>query len=344
MLNFERPYIVAEISANHNGSIQKAKDIMRAAAENGANCIKLQTYTPHTMTIKSERDEFKIKSGLWKGSTLWDLYQNAHTPFEWHSELFSFAKELKIDCFSTPFDESAVDLLEELNCPFYKIASFEITDLPLVKYIAEKNKPVIFSTGMADKKNVDDVINLLNKYGIGKYAILHCVSGYPTPIDEVNLETIHLLKREYGCEIGISDHTKGTLVSTLSVAYGVKIIERHFTISRKESSPDSEFSLEPVELKKLSEDVNNAFKALGKRTLQITESERENLKFRRSIYAIKKINKGEKFTIQNVRRIRPNNGLAPKYYFKLINTFANEDIDEGEPIRIEHTNLKENEL
>ncbi len=340
MFNFKEPYLVAEISANHNGSIQKAKDIMKAAAENGANCIKLQTYTPQTMTIKSQRDEFLIKSGLWKGSTLWDLYENAQTPFEWHSELFSLAKDLKIDCFSTPFDESAVDLLEELNCPFYKIASFEITDLPLVKYIAEKNKPVIFSTGMAEKKNIDDVINTLCKYGIGKYAILHCVSGYPTPIHEVNLETIKLLKSEYGCEVGISDHTKGTLVSTLSVAYGVKIIERHFTKNRKESSPDSDFSLEPTELKKLSEDVNNAFKSLGKGMIQITESERENLKFRRSIYAVKKIHKGEKFTTQNIKRIRPNNGLLPKYYFQIINTSAKVDIEEGEPIKLEYTSLK----
>ncbi len=341
MFDFKKPYIIAEISANHNGSIEKAKEIIKSASENGANCVKLQTYTPDTMTIKSEREEFKIKSGLWKGSTLWDLYHKAQTPFEWQSELFNFARELKIDCFSTPFDETAVDLLETLNCPFYKIASFEITDLPLVKYIAEKNKPVIFSTGMAEKKDIDNVIEILNKNGSGKYAILHCVSGYPTPLTDVNLETIKLLRSEYGCEVGISDHTKGTLVSTLSIAYGVKIIERHFTIDRRDKSADSDFSIEPEELKKLAKDVNSAFLSLGEKKIKLVESERENLKFRRSIYAIKEIKKGELFTPENIKRIRPNEGILPKYYTKLLNTHAQTDIEKGEPIRFEHTALNQ---
>ena len=337
--DLNKPYIVAEISANHNGSLERAKLIMQSAAANGASCVKLQTYTPDTMTIKSERDEFFIKSGLWKGYTLWDLYKNAHTPYEWHAELFNYAKELNIDCFSTPFDETAVDLLEKLHCPFYKIASFELTDLPLIKYIAETGKPVVFSTGMANKKEIDDAVDILTKYGSGDYAILHCISGYPTPIDEINLETISFLKDEYDCEIGISDHTKGTLVSTLSITYGVKIIERHFTLNRLDKSPDSEFSLEPSELKKLSSDVQSAFLSRGNKKIQISEIEKENVKFRRSIYAVQGIKKGEKFTTTNIRRIRPNFGLEPRYYPQIIDTCAQADIEKGEPIRLEHTFL-----
>ncbi len=335
----KKPYIVAEISANHGGDFNNAKKIIKAAAENGADCIKLQTYTPETMTLQSKRDEFIIKSGLWKDFTLWDLYKSAHTPFEWHSELFAYAKEYNIECFSTPFDESAVELLEELKCPFYKIASFELTDLPLVKYIAETKKPVIFSTGMAEKENIDSVINILNKYGSGEYAILHCISGYPTPIDQMNLKTINLLKKEYNCEIGISDHTQGTLVSTLAIAYGVKIIERHFTLDRKENTLDANFSIEPAELKKLSIDINNAYLALGEAKIEIVKSEKENLKFRRSIYTIKSIKKGEKFTEKNIKRIRPNNGIDPKYYSEILGTHAQIDIGKGEPLRFEHTTL-----
>ena len=253
MLNdLDRPYIIAEISGNHNGSLDRAKELIKAAKENGADCVKLQTYTPDTMTIKCNKEDFQITTGLWEGYNLWDLYDWAQLP-EWQEDLFKFAKNIGITCISTPFDETAVDLLEDLDCPFYKIASFEITDLPLVKYVAQTNKPMIISTGMANHEEISDAISVVEKYGCGDYIVLHCVSGYPTPVEQINLSTIQLLKESFNCGIGLSDHTLGNESALIAIAYGAKVIEKHFTLSREDGGPDADFSMEPEELRNLCE-------------------------------------------------------------------------------------------
>ncbi len=227
-----RPYIIAEISGNHNGSKERAIKIIESAKKNGADCVKLQTYTPDTMTIQSEQEDFKISSGLWEGYNLYDLYKEAHTPYEWQKELFKYAKSINIPIISTPFDETAVDLLESIECPFYKIASFELTDLPLIEYVAKTKKPIIASTGMANEEEIHEAVEVMNKYGCGEIVLLHCVSGYPTPADQINLETINLLKNKFKTEVGLSDHTIGNTSAILSVAYGVKVIEKHYTLKR----------------------------------------------------------------------------------------------------------------
>ena len=256
--DLSEPYLIAEISGNHNGSMERALKLIELAKDNGADCVKLQTYTPSTMTIDCDKEDFLIKEGLWKGYKLWDLYKWAQTPFEWQKVLFDYAKEIGITCISTPFDESAVDLLEQLNCPFYKVASFELTDLPLIQYIAEIKKPMIISTGMANEQEISEALEVVNKFGSGDYVLLHCVSGYPTPIEEINLATINLLREKYNCEIGLSDHTLGNSSAILSIAYGAKVIEKHFTLDRAEGGPDADFSMEPSELKDLSFKIKEA--------------------------------------------------------------------------------------
>ena len=334
--NLKKPYVIAEISGNHNGSIDKAKLLIKLAKENGADCVKLQTYSPDTMTIKCDKDDFMIKGGLWDGYNLWELYDWAQTPFDWQESLFNYAKKIKITCISTPFDETAVDLLEDLKCPFYKIASFELTDLTLIKYVAEKKKPMILSTGMASEEEISEAIEVVKKYGSGDFVILHCVSGYPTPIDEINLNTINLLKEKFDVEVGLSDHTLGNTSAIMSIAYGVKVIEKHFTFDRSEGGPDADFSMEPDELKDLCKNVSIAFKAIGTKSFEKREAEKPNVKFRRSIYVIKDIKKGERFSKENIRRIRPGFGLPPKYYEILIGSTAAEDLSYGAPLLREH--------
>lgn len=330
--NLSRPYIIAEISGNHNGSIDRAKELVKLAKENGADCVKIQTYTPDTMTIKSNKDDFLIKGGLWDGYNLWDLYDWAQTPFEWQKELFAYANSIGITMISTPFDESAVDLLESLSCPFYKVASFELTDLPLIKYIAQTKKPIILSTGMANEKEIKEAIDTIIEYGSGDFILLHCVSGYPTPVEEINLDTITLLKKKFKCEIGLSDHTLGNTSAILSIALGAKVIEKHFTFDRSEGGPDAEFSMEPHELKDLSENISLAHKAIGVGSFEMKSAEESNIKFRRSIYVVNDIKKGDVFTKENIRRIRPGYGLEPKDYEKIIGLKAKRDLEEGNPL------------
>ena len=330
--NLIRPYIIAEISGNHNGSISRAKELIKLAKENGADCVKIQTYTPDTMTIKSNKDDFLIKGGLWDGYNLWDLYDWAETPFEWQKELFDYANNIGMTIISTPFDESAVDLLESLSCPFYKVASFELTDLPLIKYIAETKKPMILSTGMANEKEIKEAIDVIHEYGSGDFILLHCVSGYPTPVEEINLDTITLLKKKFQCEVGLSDHTLGNTSAILSIALGAKVIEKHFTFDRSEGGPDAEFSMEPSELKNLCSSVEMAYEALGKGSFEMKKAEESNIKFRRSIYVVKDIKKGEKFTNNNIRRIRPGYGIPPKKYVDIIGLNASRDLERGSPL------------
>tara|TARA_B100000287_G_C20636414_1_gene781827 strand:- start:753 stop:1769 length:1017 start_codon:yes stop_codon:yes gene_type:complete len=330
--NLIRPYIIAEISGNHNGSIDRAKELVKLAKENGADCVKIQTYTPDTMTIKSNKDDFLIKGGLWDGYNLWDLYDWAQTPFEWQKELFEYANSIGITMISTPFDESAVDLLESLSCPFYKVASFELTDLPLIKYIAQTKKPIILSTGMANEKEIKEAIDTIIQYGSGDFILLHCVSGYPTPVEEINLDTITLLRKKFKCEIGLSDHTLGNTSAILSIALGAKVIEKHFTFDRSEGGPDAEFSMEPHELKDLSENISLAHKAIGVGSFEMKSAEESNIKFRRSIYVVNDIKKGDVFTKENIRRIRPGYGLEPKDYEKIIGLKAKRDLEEGNPL------------
>lgn len=331
--DLSEPYLIAEISGNHNGSMERALKLIELAKDNGADCVKLQTYTPSTMTIDCDKEDFLIKEGLWKGYKLWDLYKWAQTPFEWQKVLFDYAKEIGITCISTPFDESAVDLLEQLNCPFYKVASFELTDLPLIQYIAEIKKPMIISTGMANEQEISEALEVVNKFGSGDYVLLHCVSGYPTPIEEINLATINLLREKYNCEIGLSDHTLGNSSAILSIAYGAKVIEKHFTLDRAEGGPDADFSMEPSELKDLSFKIKEASKAIGKASFEKKIAEKPNLIFRRSIYITKDIKKGEIFTEENIKRIRPGYGLEPKYFKRVLGLTSSRDIYRGEPLK-----------
>ena len=326
------PYIIAEISGNHNGSLDRAKQLIKLAKENKANCVKIQTYTPDTMTIKSDKKDFLIKGGLWDGYNMWDLYNWAQTPFEWQKELFDYAKEIDLTIISTPFDETAVDLLESIDCPFYKVASFEITDLPLVKYIAETKKPVILSTGMANEKEIFEAIDVIKKHGSGDFIILHCVSGYPTPVDQINLKTIELLREKFGTEVGLSDHTLGNESALVAIAYGALVIEKHFTIRRSDGGPDAEFSMEPHELRDLCEKSILVHQSIGKASFERKQSEEENAKFRRSIYVTSDIKKGDILSKENIRRIRPGFGLLPKYFDKVLGKKINCDVEKGTPL------------
>lgn len=326
------PYVLAEVSGNHNGSIERAKAIISQAAKAGAHGVKLQTYTPATMTIKSDRPEFAIKGGLWDGYTLWDLYQWAHTPYEWHGELFAHAKSVGVTCISTPFDETAVELLESIGAPYYKVASFEMTDLPLVRRIASTGKPVIISTGMANRDEIARSLETARKHGSGEIVLLHCISGYPTPVGEANLRAIPDLAHEFGALVGLSDHTMGNTAAIASVALGACLIEKHFTLARADGGPDAEFSMEPPELAALVRDSADAFSALGSGGIRRTEFETGNLKFRRSIWVTAAMAKGQAFTAEKLRRIRPGNGLSPQRYDEVLGRFAARDIEAGSPL------------
>lgn len=298
----------------------------------GADAVKLQTYTAETLTIDSEKEDFKIHGGLWDGNTLFQLYEQAHTPLEWHKKLFEYARKIGITCFSTPFDETAVDLLEDLNTPAYKIASFEAIDIPLIDYVAQTKKPMIISTGMANISEIDEAVEAARSGGCKDLALLHCISGYPAPVNQSNLMTIPDMYKRFQVLIGLSDHTLGTSVSVASIALGACIIEKHVTMSRLDKGPDSEFSLEPDELKRLCEDCNNAWQSLGEAGYDQKPVEKENMGFRRSIYVVKDIKKGEKFSENNIRRIRPGYGLAPKYFKEVIGLTANIDMERGTPL------------
>ena len=323
------PYIIAELSANHNGDISRALKTIEMAKVRGADAIKIQTYTPDTLTIDCDKDEFQIHGGLWDGYNLYQLYQWAHTPYEWHKEIFDYANELDITIFSTPFDETAVDLLEDLNASAYKIASFEAVDLPLIRYVAETRKPMIISTGMANLEEITEAVDVARQYGCTELALLHCISGYPAPVEQSNLQTIADLAKRFDVVAGLSDHTLGTTVSVAGVALGANIIEKHVTLSRNDKGPDSAFSLEPEELERLCTDAKMAWCALGKAGYERKPVEEESVKLRRSIYVVEEVQAGETLTKKNVRRIRPGYGLAPKYYDQILGKTAKVDIARG---------------
>ena len=330
------PYIIAELSANHNGSLERAFTTIETAKTMGADAVKLQTYTADTLTIDCDSEDFQIHGGLWDGYTLYRLYQEAHTPFEWHKQLFEKARTVGITCFSTPFDESAVDLLEDLNAPAYKIASFEAIDLPLIKYVARTGKPIIMSTGMASLEEIEEAVETTKDNGCRELILLHCISAYPTPINEAHLNIIPDLARRFNVLSGLSDHTKGVIASITSVALGACVIEKHFTINRSDGGFDSDFSIEPEDLKQLCSETKVAWSALGKAGYERSESEKANSKFRRSIYVVQEVAEGETFTRNNIRRIRPGFGLPPKYYEELLGRKASAAIQRGTPLTRKH--------
>jgi len=326
------PYIIAEMSANHNGKIERAFETIEMAKAMGADAIKMQSYTADTITINCDNEDFQIKGGLWDGYNLYDLYEMAQTPFEWHKPIFDYAKKTGITIFSTPFDETAVDLLEDLNAPAYKIASFEAIDLPLIKYVAQTKKPMIISTGMASLEEIEEAVETARQNGCEQLVLLHCISSYPAPVEQSNLRTIPDLGQRFSVVSGLSDHTLGTTVSVASVALGASVIEKHVTLSRKDKGPDSDFSLEPDELKQLCTDARTAWSALGMSGYDRKPAEEANLKFRRSIYIVKDMKSGETFTKENIRRIRPGFGLSPKYYDELLGACVNGDVKRGTPL------------
>jgi pseudaminic acid synthase len=323
------PYVVAELSANHGGSLQRAVEVLEAAKAAGADAIKLQTYTADTITIDHDGPDFRIHGGLWNGRRLYELYDEAHTPWEWHAALFAKGRDLGIPVFSTPFDGSAVDFLEKLNPPAYKVASFELLDIPLVKRIASTGRPVIMSTGMASPEEITESVSAFHAAGGRDLVLLHCVSGYPTPVEQSNLRRIPELAAEFGCPVGLSDHTLGIEVAIASVALGACLIEKHFTLRRADGGPDSAFSLEPDELRALVHGAKAAFEALGTGDPARSEVEKESMVFRRSIYVVRDIGAGEPLTDKNVRIIRPGYGLAPRELPNVLGRKARQALSRG---------------
>ena len=326
------PYIICELSANHNGDLERALKMIDVAAATGTDAIKIQTYTADTLTIVSDRPDFRINGGLWDGRTLHDLYKEAYTPYEWHPALFAHAKKAGVTLFSTPFDETAVDLLGSLNAPAYKIASFEAIDLPLIARVARQGKPMIISTGMANLGEMNDAMTTARTHGTGEIALLHCTSSYPAPVEDANVRTVPHLAAAFGCVSGLSDHTPGSAVSVASVALGGAIIEKHFTLARADGGPDSAFSLEPDEFKRLVEDCKAAWMALGTVRYERVEAERGSVVFRRSLYVVKDVKAGEVLTKDNIRSIRPGYGLAPKHLPNLVGRHAGRDLEYGKPL------------
>lgn len=325
----EPPFIIAELSANHNGSLERALATIDAAKRCGADAIKLQTYTADTMTIDCDRADFMIKGGLWDGYKLYDLYKWAQTPFEWHQAMFDHARKVGITVFSTPFDETAVDLLESLNAPAYKVASFEVTDLPLIRYIAQTGKPIIMSTGMANEEEIGEAVEAARSNGCDDLVLLHCISSYPAPIDQANLRQLSELERRFGTIPGLSDHTLGTTAAVAAVALGACVIEKHFILDRDDGGPDSAFSLEPEELTRLCLEGRDAWAALGNVGYQRQKAEAGSTVFRRSIYFVRDMRAGEVVTAQDIKRIRPGMGLAPKHFDELVGKRLKTDVARG---------------
>lgn len=327
-------YIIAEMSANHAGSIERAKEIIRAAKEAGADCIKIQTYTPDTLTIDCHNEYFSINDGLWEGENLYSLYSKAFTPWEWQVQLKNEAERVGIDFFSTPFDRSSVDFLENLGVEFYKIASFELVDIPLIEYVASKGKPIILSTGMSTFEEIEEAVDAIKRQGNNQYALLKCSSAYPAISDEMNLETIRDMKDRLDVPIGLSDHSMGSVGAIVAVTLGANIIEKHFCISREIENPDAAFSMTKEEFAKMVEDIRSAEKARGLIRYGVTSHERDNLVFRKSIFVVKDIKKGDEFTEDNIRVIRPGYGLKPKFYKEILGKKAEQNIKRGMPLNI----------
>lgn len=323
-------FIIAELSANHNGSLDTALETVRAAKRAGADAIKIQTYTPDTITIDVKTDDFKLKQGtIWDGKYLHDLYQEAYTPWEWHEKIFEVAAEEGLECFSSPFDPTAVDLLEKLNVPAYKIASFEITDIPLIELVASKGKPVIFSTGIARNEDIELALEACHRQGNKDIALLKCTSSYPAPIDEANMIMVKDLKERYGVISGLSDHTLGSTVPVVATSFGAKIIEKHFILNKSVGGPDATFSLDEQEFTDMVQAVREAEKAIGKVDYSLTEKQLKGRDFSRSLYVVEDVKKGDPFTEENVRSIRPGFGLHPKHYSVVLGQKAARDLKKG---------------
>lgn len=331
----EPAYIIAEMSANHAGSLERAKEMIYVAKEAGADCIKIQTYTPDTMTIDCNNEYFNIDKGTWTGENLYSLYQKAYTPWEWQQELKDEAKKAGIDFLSTPFDNTSVDFLEGLGVDFYKIASFELVDIPLLEYIASKNKPIIMSTGMGSLEEITEAVEAIYSTGNKQLALMKCSSAYPAKSEEMNLSTIIDLQKRFNVPVGLSDHSMGAFSATTAVALGAKIIEKHFCISRAIKNPDSSFSMEPDEFKNMVEQVREVEKALGKVTYGVSKQEETNACFRRSLFVVEDIAAGEILTPDNIRSIRPAYGLKPKHYKDVIGKKAVRELKKGTPLSFE---------
>lgn len=334
--NFEisensKVFIIAELSANHNGSLEVAKDTIRAAKRTGANAIKLQTYTADTLTINCDKEDFILNSdSIWDGRTFYDLYKEAYTPWEWHEELFKTAKEEGLICFSSPFDKTAVDFLENLNAPAYKIASFEITDIPLIEYVASKGKPVIISTGIAEQEDIELALDACYRMGNHEIALLKCTSSYPAPIKEANMIMVKDLAQKYNVISGLSDHTLGSTVPVVATCFGAKIIEKHFILDKSVGGPDASFSLDEKEFAQMVKSVREAEEAIGKVDYTLTEKQKKGRDFSRSLYVVEDIMEGEIFTNKNVRSIRPGFGMHPKYYKEILGNKATKDWSKGD--------------
>ena len=327
------PYVLAEVSANHNGSLERALQTIDAAKASGADGAKIQTYTPDTMTIDCDKEDFQIRGGLWDGYNLYELYRWAQTPFEWHKAMFEHARSIDFTLFSTPFDETAVDLLEDLNTPAYKVASFELIDLPLIRYIAATKKPMIMSTGMANLEEIEEAVTAAREGGCTELIVLHCISAYPAPIEQANLHTIGDLAQRFDVMTGLSDHTLGTLAPVVATTLGACFIEKHFTLSRADKGPDSDFSIEPAELTQLRQDTIAAWESLGKPGYSMKAAEKGNSNFRRSLYFVRDLAPGEVIGPEHVRRIRPGFGLKPKHYDAVIGKSVVDAVTRGTAVQ-----------
>jgi pseudaminic acid synthase len=334
--NVNPVFIVAELSANHNGSLETAIKTIQAAKRAGANCIKLQTYTPDTITIDCKKEDFLIKGTIWEGKNFYSLYQEAYTPWEWHEELFRVAKQEGLVCFSSPFDKTAVDFLETLNVPAYKIASFEITDIPLIEYVASKGKPVIISTGIAELNDVELALDACRRMDNNDIALLKCTSSYPAPLKEANICMVRDLAERFDVISGVSDHTMGSTVPVVATAFGAKIIEKHFILDRSVGGPDASFSMNESEFKAMVDAVRQAELAIGEVSYQLTEKQLKGREFSRSLYVVEDIKAGEVLTNKNIRSIRPGFGLHPKYFKDVLGKKAVRNLERGTPLSMEY--------
>jgi len=329
-----RVFIIAELSANHNGNLETALETVRAAKRAGADCIKLQTYTADTITIDSRKDDFLIKGTIWEGRNLYELYQEAYTPWEWHAEIMKVAEEEELICFSSPFDPTSVDFLEKLNVPAYKIASFEITDIPLIEYVASKGKPVIISTGIATHEDIELALDACYRMGNKEVALLKCTSSYPAPIEEANMVMVKDMTERYGLIAGLSDHTMGSTVPVVATCFGAKIIEKHFILDRSIGGPDASFSMDEKEFSKMVHAVREAEKAIGTVDYTLTDKQAAGKNFCRSLYVVKDMKAGDVFTAENVRSIRPGFGLHPKFLNEVIGKKAQVNLEFGTPLNL----------